>query len=293
MPAKLTSVVQEDNTVIVTAAFTDEDGNAVTPNAGLTWTLTEPNGTVINSRLDVGLTEATSVDIILFGDDLDSTGATDDGVRHILIEGTYDSASANNLRLDETLFFVIDTQKPLGLYEAKEHLNIEQADTKDDLYISTLIQATREYVENILKRKLITQTVVEYYQEWPSNGYFELPYGALASVTSVKYIDTDDTEYTMSSSDYVVDTVSGRGRVVLGYGKNWPTETLQVVNPIYITMSCGYGSTAAHVPAPIIHAMKVAVSDLFENRESVVYGVGGSVSQLKTIDLLLRPYMLL
>lgn len=292
MPTKITTLAVNDNTYVITAAFTDEDLNAVTPNAGLVWTLTYPNGTVVNSRSDVGIVEDTSIEIVLTDDDLAASGATDDGVRHLLIAGTFDSDAGNNLLLDTTAYIVLDTQTPLGLYEAKEHLNIEQADVDDDYYISTLIQAAQAHVEDTCKRKLITQTVTEYYQRWPSCGYFELPYGQLISVTSVKYIDTDDAESTMSSDDYVVDTVSGRGRVVLGYGASWPTETLQVVNPIYIEYSCGYGATSAHVPASVIHAMKIAVSDLYENRESIIFSIGGSINELKTVNHLLRPHML-
>ncbi len=69
MPATLTTNAVEKSTYIVTAAFTDEDGDAVTPNAGLVWTLTDMNGVVINSREDVSISPDTSVDIVLSGND--------------------------------------------------------------------------------------------------------------------------------------------------------------------------------------------------------------------------------
>jgi len=290
MPTKLTCLAEKDNAIIVTIAFEDEDGNAVTPEDPCTWTWSHPDGTVINGRTGVAIVEATSVDIMLTGDDLAARGANDDGFRYLLIEGQYISGG-ETFDLDRTIIVVIDCQVPLGLFEAKEHLNIEVTETADNYYIATLINTVRDHVENVCKRKLIAQSVTEYFQGWPSYGYFELAYGSLRSVSSVKYRDTDNTEYTMDSSEYVVDIQSGRGRVYLGYGESWPTETLQVVNPIYIAYSCGYGETAADVPAPVVHAMKILLADLFENRETHVLGV--AVSTLRTVDHLLRPYILL
>ena len=103
MPTTIETQAVEGSTYVITAAFTDEDGSPVTPNAGLVWRLTDEDGTVINSREDVALTPATSVTIVLHGNDLALTGGT--AWRIVTIEGTYDSSLGNNLELKDQVRF--------------------------------------------------------------------------------------------------------------------------------------------------------------------------------------------
>ena len=67
--AYLTLAAVEESSYIVNAAFEDEDGNAKSPDS-VTWTLTDKYGTIINSREDVSETPGTSIDMVLYGDDL-------------------------------------------------------------------------------------------------------------------------------------------------------------------------------------------------------------------------------
>ncbi|KKN06567.1 hypothetical protein LCGC14_1075830 [marine sediment metagenome] len=76
---------------------------AVTPEVGsVTWCLTDKNGTIINSREDVPITSASSMTIVLSGDDLAISGNADkyvtrNGViieqyqRHVLVQGLVDT----------------------------------------------------------------------------------------------------------------------------------------------------------------------------------------------------------
>ena len=76
---------------------------AVTPEAGsVTWCLTNKNGDIINSREDVPITSASSMTIVLSGDDLAVSGNADkydtrDGViiklyeRHVTVQGLVDT----------------------------------------------------------------------------------------------------------------------------------------------------------------------------------------------------------
>jgi len=108
MPVTLTTHAVEKSTFVITAAFTDEDGNTVTPNA-VTWTLTTSSGTVINDREDVEETPASSIDIALKGDDLAlQDGEAVKGVRILTVEATYDSDLGSDLPLKESAQFIID-----------------------------------------------------------------------------------------------------------------------------------------------------------------------------------------
>ncbi len=107
MPTSISSPrAVEKSTVAVTAAFTDEAGADVTPNA-LTWTLSTDDGTVINERDSVVITPDSTVTIVLSGDDLE-VFADDSGIRVLTVEGTYDSSLGSDLPLKDELHFAVD-----------------------------------------------------------------------------------------------------------------------------------------------------------------------------------------
>ena len=108
MPTTFTTPVpNEKGTAVLGVAFTDEDDSAVTPSA-ITWTLTNINGTIINGRDAESITPATSIDIVLSGDDL----ALDAGVsdtRIVTVEYTYSSSYGTGLpEKDQATFSIRD-----------------------------------------------------------------------------------------------------------------------------------------------------------------------------------------
>lgn len=109
MPTTITTAAQEESTYIITCAFTDEDGAAVVPGT-VTWTLMDSDGTVINSREDVSATPASSVDVVLSGDDLQVlSGETANEVKRVfLVEYVYDSNAGNNLPGKDHAIFVLE-----------------------------------------------------------------------------------------------------------------------------------------------------------------------------------------
>ena len=102
----LTLKATNEGTYIVTSAFTDADGTAVTPNT-LTWNLTDYDGNMINARSAVSIvTPSTSNAVVLGADDLDN----DDGFERVFtIEGDYDSVTyGNGLPLRQQAKFTIE-----------------------------------------------------------------------------------------------------------------------------------------------------------------------------------------
>lgn len=98
---------REESTYAITVAYTDENGDAVTPTA-VTWTLMDGAGTVINGRSAVSIaTPSTSNTIVLKGDDL---AVSDAGQleRVLLIEATYDSSLGSGLPLKKEYRFHVD-----------------------------------------------------------------------------------------------------------------------------------------------------------------------------------------
>jgi len=170
----------------------------------------------------------------------------------------------------KTTIDTVPTIEPITRALFKEHGRIVIDD--DDDYIDNLIKTARRQVEQITGRALITQTWIYYMDGWPRSNYFELPYPPLQSVTSVKYLESDATVSTWSSSEYIVDTDSEPGRIVLDYGESFPSEALLPSNPIYTEFKCGYGDDRLDVPDDIRHAMLMLCAHYYEMREPTITG---------------------
>ena len=191
-----------------------------------------------------------------------------------------------------TVLKTAPTVEPVSLSEAKEHCHLENDFMDQDDYILTLIKASRRWAGAYTFRKFITQTWTLYANAWPMCDYFELPFGNLQSVSSVKYTDSDGDESTWSSSNYIVDTSSPFGRVTLGYSKTWPSVTLYPSNPIAIEFVCGYGDAGSDVDDDIVHAIKLRIGDMYEIRESAMLGQGFVFLNTNSAQNLLRPHRL-
>ena len=110
MATSLTVDAQEKSTYVVNCAFKDEDGQDVIPTSAV-WTLTDEDGTIINSREDVVIASlAASVNIVLTGDDLEiDTGfAGTAQERTITVEAVYDSDLGTGLTLKAAARFNIE-----------------------------------------------------------------------------------------------------------------------------------------------------------------------------------------
>ena len=109
-PSNDVNRAREESSFMITINFTDRNGQPVTPKTG-TWTLTDENGTIINSRDAEDISGLdTSVEIVLSGNDLaisaDFTGVSEK--RIFTVKATYDSDLANDLPLNESLIFYVD-----------------------------------------------------------------------------------------------------------------------------------------------------------------------------------------
>ena len=189
----------------------------------------------------------------------------------------------------ETTLKTAPASEPISLDEAKRHVRIDIDETDHDDYLHDLITTARDQVEMITWRKLITQTWYAYLQDWPRGTYRELPFGKLQSVTAIKYTDVDGDESTWDSDEYIVGTDYQKGRVTLADGYTWPNETLYPSNPVEIEFVCGYG-LAVSVPPQIKHAMKIIVSELFENREISI--IGTIQKEMEMVNNLLSNFRL-
>jgi uncharacterized phiE125 gp8 family phage protein len=157
--------------------------------------------------------------------------------------------------------------EPVSLADIVAHLRIDSSG--EDALLLSMIEAARDYCESYQNRAYITQTWEMALESFPSTNEITLPRPPLQSLgASIKYYDTADVEATMAAADYMVDTYAEPGRIVLKYGKSWPTTSLRPANGVIIRYVAGYGATAAFVPERVIQAIRLLVGHMFENRES-------------------------
>lgn len=160
--------------------------------------------------------------------------------------------------------------EPITLEEAKLFLRVDT--DADDTIIQALISAAREMCEQYTRRILITTTVDEYFDQFPTyrnprdRGYLYLSRGPVQSVTSVKYLDGVGSEVTVDSSAYVVDTISEPARIASTAG--W-FATNGIINQVIVRYVVG--TEASAVPAPLKQGMLLIISDLYDNRADKVH----------------------
>ena len=167
------------------------------------------------------------------------------------------------------------------------HVMVWEPASAEDSMLLEDIETARRDVENDLSRKIITQTIDYYPKDWPKNDRIKLPYGNLASVTSVSWKDTDGTETVLvENTDYLVELNGTEcGFVVLPFGISWPSGELYPSNAIKIRFVCGYGATSAEVPTNIKRAIKNRAVNYYMNRGDDV--VGQVVTHDRTYDRLI------
>lgn len=181
------------------------------------------------------------------------------------------------------------TLKALTVQEVKDYLRVD-SDAEDTL-LEVLIDASTQMAESYLGRFLLTTVIEEFYDFFPvyktgvdpfhgDRNIIFLSRGPVQAVASVKYIDGNGDEQTVTASDYRTDLVSEPSRIMPNEG--W-LGTKDTVNAVIIRYTCGY-TQASDVPANIKMAMLLMIGEMYEKRVD-------SVHRLPTAsEYLLNPY---
>jgi len=178
------------------------------------------------------------------------------------------------------------TSEPVTLAEAKAHLVIPSAETDYDAQVQSFIAGARTDAERFMGRGIMPQTWTLWMDKFPGaswcdpdwdgvrqgsindllsgNSTIMVPLGQLTSVTHIKVYDNDDSDSTVSSSLYFVDTKSQPGRIVLRDGQTWPIVDRNALG-IEIQFVCGWAASNL-VPASIKQGILTYVMQQWENR---------------------------
>jgi uncharacterized phiE125 gp8 family phage protein len=173
------------------------------------------------------------------------------------------------------------TTEPLSTTEARAHLRV----TEDDPYIADLpayVVAARVHAEQYLNASIVVQErtlVLDRFPPWAIN----LPDGPVLSVTSIAYIDTDGASQTVAAHWRSLDTITPANF------DDWPA-TQDRIGAVTITYQAGLMSgsplTLPDKYADIKSAIKLILSDLWDNRSAGIIGAGFSVNP--TVERLLH-----
>lgn len=116
--------------------------------------------------------------------------------------------------------------EPLSVTEAKTHLRVTVSD--EDTLIAALISTAREQAEALLNRALVARTWEKLIDAFPCSGTIELPWSPVRSVVSVKYLDANGAELTLSPSSYTLDRHATPGWLVPAYALDWPVTRADI-----------------------------------------------------------------
>lgn len=156
--------------------------------------------------------------------------------------------------------------------EAKTYARIDFSE--DDTLIDALIESATLWVQKILNRALINQTVIA---EWDSVGYeVRLPYGEVSAISSIVTVDDEGTETALT----------------LNSGYFLRNNIIKVSTPLglKVTYTAGYGAASSDVPRPIRTAIERIVLGLYDRRDDEI--IENNVDQLEFNAMsLLRPYI--
>jgi uncharacterized phiE125 gp8 family phage protein len=192
----------------------------------------------------------------------------------------------------------------LSLLEAPEDLPVELADAKaharvevdnDDALISGLIRAATSYAETYTQRALLTQQWEMQLDAFAHDcRWIEIPKPPLITLDGILYLDGNGDEQVWGADNYRVIAPKGPtaapARVVLKHSLRWPT-VLAEPNSIFVRFTAGYGVLPHDVPDDIVHAIKVHVAEMYENRESTVL-TGAVLQEVPfSVNHLLWPYV--
>lgn len=152
------------------------------------------------------------------------------------------------------------------LAQAKQQLRI--GSTYDDTNVTLALEAARKEVESDINKSILNTVWTMKLDYFPSEIY--LPKGRIQSVASVKYIDINGSETTLTANtDYKVVTGSTDARIVEVNG--WPTDVnADEKSVVEVEFTAGYGVASSNETKQLEYAILMKLSQLYYNLDTPV-----------------------
>lgn len=178
--------------------------------------------------------------------------------------------------------------EPVTLEEAKAHCRVSH--DADDALFTIWIAAARQLIETETSCRLVEQTWRMQYtdfprgqwpglagqwqasgprmNQWPADGWIEIPLQPVTAVTLFQYRDTTGTLQTLTEG---VDFLTAFGRAPAAVYRHpdrysWPQTATGRLDAVTLEVTAGYGPTADDVPALAKSAILLTVGYWDANR---------------------------
>lgn len=177
---------------------------------------------------------------------------------------------------------VAPLSEPLSLEDAKTFMHILEDD--EDALIESFISGAREYAENYTNRQLMTATFELTTDRFTQDKQF--PKNPVKSVTKIEYMDISGYYQILDPSKYYI---YGENDVYKIHYENDVYRNIAIKDDkraVKITFISGYDV----VPSGIIAYIRMAVSTMYENRESYVIGVSIDKNANPLLDKMLNMF---
>lgn len=158
--------------------------------------------------------------------------------------------------------------EPILAATVKTDLGIDFSD--HDTLLGNLIKASREWCEGYCDATFAPKTLIVRWDELPSDQKLYLPQGPIDSVTSVKTVDQEGTETTLTlNTDYYV---RGKGDIYIAVQSVWSSIVGEGLE-YEVEYVAGYGGTNTEAcPYIVKQAIEKLVAENYKNRENTVVG---------------------
>lgn len=140
----------------------------------------------------------------------------------------------------------------VSLAEARLQCKVDPDDTSHDALLTGLITAAREFAEHATQTAIGSQTLDLALDEFPGTSDAITLRGPVGSVTSVKYINEDGIEQTLSTANYALDDYAAPARVLAAFDTEWPA-TRDTANAVKVRYVAGATVPQAVKAALLIH----------------------------------------
>ncbi|CAH1656745.1 conserved hypothetical protein [Hyphomicrobiales bacterium] len=172
-------------------------------------------------------------------------------------------------------------QEPVSLIDMKTYLRVCD-DGEDDL-IASLITAAREAVETTTGRRMMRQTWRLVLDRWPHGRILRVPIVPLLGLAAIRVADASGSPQSVPPGYFIVDALSGAGRIALGPDVPPPGIAL---GGIELDIVAGYGTDPERVPMPMRQALRQLVAGWYERRGDTA----AAASLPAEVAALLAPY---
>jgi len=138
----------------------------------------------------------------------------------------------------------------------KNHLRVDVTD--DDALIESFRDASISWVETITGRVCGDRDAVVYLDTFKP---VTMDVGPVNSISSIQFIDVNGNVQTLSTNSYFVDIAGTHARIRF---HDVPDLYDYALNRVII--NCNVGHPEASIPTPMIHAVRLLVGHMYENR---------------------------